>query len=212
MKIVSVNVGTPAVVPSDIGMILTAIYKSPVNGPVAVRTLNLAGDRQADLKVHGGIDKAVYAYPSEHYAFWRTIYPDHELAWGAFGENLTTEGLDESVSIGDQFRIGTTVLQVTQPRLPCFKLATKFEDEGIGKTFKSSGRSGFYLSVIQEGVLQSGDLIEPIHKEPANFTIADALRLYLPAKVDRHTVDRALQTTSLPHALRERAKALKGSR
>ncbi len=213
MKVISVNVGAPKLITHDEHPILTGIFKSPVEGPVVVRTLNLDGDRQADLSVHGGVYKAVYAYPSEHYPFWRSIYPKLELAWGAFGENLTTIGVAESsISIGDQFRIGTAILQAAQPRMPCFKLAAKFEDDEIGKTFISSGRSGFYLSVVQEGQLQAGDNIEPVHRDPVAFTISDALKLYSPGTVDRETLLRALRTAALPPGLRRRAEALKGSR
>ena len=135
----------------------TGIFKTPINGRVRVRTLNLEGDRQADLSVHGGPDKAIYAYPSEHYDYWRGEFPDMELHWGMFGENLTTSGLLEgAVNVGDQFRIGSAITMVTQPRVPCYKLAAKFGREDIVKRFLASGRSGFYLKVMQEGGWERG--------------------------------------------------------
>ena len=210
MKIASVNVGIPRVIRRDDDEILTGIFKSPVRGPVVVRTLNLDGDRQADLKVHGGVHKAVYAYPAEHYPFWGSVYPELELPWGMFGENLTTVGMNESsVYIGDRFRVGTAILQVTQPRMPCFKLAAKFDDDEIIDTFIASGRSGVYFSVVQEGQLQAGDEIAVVHRDPAGFSISDALQLYS-QKPARETVARALRTEALPPALRRRAENLSG--
>jgi MOSC domain-containing protein YiiM len=207
MQIVSVNVGIPKVIQRDGHEILTGIFKSPVDGRVAVRTLNLDGDKQADLKVHGGIYKAVYAYPAEHYPFWGSIYPELELRWGSFGENLTTLGMNESsVCIGDQFRAGTAILQVTQPRRPCFKLAAKFDDDEIIDTFSASGRSGVYFSVVREGELQAGDEMELVHRDTERFSIADVLQLY--SRPSRETVERALRVETLPPGLRQRLKNL----
>ena len=139
MKVVSVNVGLPREIEWQEKRIATSIFKSPVAGPVALRTLNLDGDKQSDLTVHGGPDKAVYAYAIEHYAYWRRELPDAELVPGAFGENLTTEGLDESdLSIGDVVRAGTATLMVTQPRIPCFKLAARFGRADMVKRFAAS--------------------------------------------------------------------------
>ena len=130
MKVISVNVARPIEIEIEGAAVATGIFKKPVSGPVQVRTLNLEGDRQADLTVHGGPDKAVYAYPFEHYAFWQLELRRDLPEWGAFGENLTVEGLsEETISIGDQIGIGTAAFQVTQPRLPCFKLAAKFGRE-----------------------------------------------------------------------------------
>jgi MOSC domain-containing protein YiiM len=210
MQIVSVNVGTPRVVQRGDNQILTGIFKSPVQGPVMVRTLNLDGDKQADLKVHGGVYKAVYAYPAEHYPFWGSIYPELELPWGMFGENLTTVGMMESsMYIGDQFRVGTAILQVAQPRMPCYKLAAKFDDDEIIETFISSGRSGVYFSVVKEGQLQTGDNMELVHRDPARFSISDALQLY--SEPSKETLERALRTEALPPGLRRRAEHLKES-
>jgi MOSC domain-containing protein YiiM len=213
MQIVSVNVGIPKVIErGNDGEILTGIFKSAVEGPVMVRTLNLDGDRQADLKVHGGVYKAVYAYSAEHYPFWGSVYPELELPWGMFGENLTTVGMNESsMCVGDKVRIGTAILQVTQPRVPCFKLAAKFDDNDIIDTFFASGRSGIYFSVVQEGELQKGEQIEIIHRDPAQFSIWEALKLYT-KEPGPETLERALRTEALPPGLRRRAENLNGSK
>src|SRR5262245_49701380 len=161
MKLISVNVAQPREILIHDKFVSTGIFKQPVVGPVRVRTLNLDGDRQADLRVHGGRDKAVYVYPSEHYEFWQRELGENSLSWGAFGENLTVEGLfEDKVCVGDEIGIGTAVFQVTQPCQPCFKLAAKFQREDIIKRFLDSRRTGFYLRVLQEGSLQAGDSIQ----------------------------------------------------
>ena len=159
MKIVSLNVARPRLVVYKGATINTGIFKQPVTGPVALRTLNLDGERQADLSVHGGPFKAVYGYPSEHYAFWRKELNDPDLSWGMFGENFTTEGLAEAdLHISEQFEVGSAVVMVRQPRVPCYKLAAKFQRDDILERFLRSGRSGFYLSVEKEGVVTAGFL------------------------------------------------------
>jgi MOSC domain-containing protein YiiM len=199
VKILSVQVGRPRSVSFDGRIARTGIYKSPVHGPVKVATLNLEGDEQADLTVHGGVNKAVYAYPSEHYEFWRQQYPALELEWGAFGENLTTEGLLEATTgIGDTIQIGTAQFVVVQPRLPCYKLAGKFGDKNILQTFTDSGRSGIYFAVIEEGHLQKGDSITWINRMEKPFTIADALRLYNGQNLPSDLLDRAMELKALP--------------
>src|SRR5215210_4045733 len=155
MKLLSVNVGQPHMVEWQGRMVATSIFKAPVTGPVVLRTLNLAGDRQADLSVHGGAHKAAYVYPSEHYAFWRG-----DLPWGMFGENFSTAGLLEDVQIGDRFQIGSAEVIVSEPRVPCYKLSLKFGRADMVKRFLASGRSGFYVMVVNEGVVQAGDEIE----------------------------------------------------
>jgi len=204
MKILSVQVGRPRPVLFDGHPTRTGIYKNPVHGPVRVESMNLDGDEQADLTVHGGIHKAVYAYPSEHYEFWRQQYPSLALENGAFGENLTTEGLMEaSAGIGDTVQIGTAVFMVVQPRLPCYKLAGKFDDKGILQTFTDSCRSGIYFSVIQEGHIQEGDAITWKSREAAPaFTIADAMRLYNGQDLPVELLDRALRLKVLPNSWR----------
>jgi MOSC domain-containing protein YiiM len=193
MRVVSVNVGLPRKVRSGSRIVLTSIFKTPVHGRVAVRGYNLQGDRQSDPRVHGGPYKAIYLYPSEHYAYWAEELPGADLPFGAFGENLTTVGLDEeSAHIGDRFRIGSVVLQVTQPRMPCFKLALRFNRADMVQRFWNSGRSGIYFSVSREGELGSGDPIEQVAADPQEVTVADVVRLY-----KGHTSDGALYARAL---------------
>jgi MOSC domain-containing protein YiiM len=176
-KLLSICVGQPREIDADGSTVLTSIFKAPVSGAVSVTRMNLDGDRQSDLTVHGGIRKAVYAYPSEHYAFWRAEFPQMDLPWGAFGENFTTEGLLESTTcIGDAFRIGSAEFVVTQPRRPCYKLAIKFGRPDIIKRFLASGRSGFYLSVSKEGLVSAGEPITRIEHDEESVTVADILR------------------------------------
>lgn len=179
MKLVSLNVGTPREVTLKNRTITTGIFKEPVKGRVMLRRLNIDGDKQADLSVHGGADKAVYVYPKEHYEYWRQKLPDMKLPWGMFGENFTTEGLmEDKVKIGDRFRIGTAELKVTQPRMPCYKLGIKFGRADMVKRFLASGRTGFYLAVLREGMVGAGDTIELISQGKSNATVADIVRLY----------------------------------
>jgi MOSC domain-containing protein YiiM len=204
MNIVSVNVGLPREVIWKGRTVSTGIFKEPVNGRVVMRTLNLDGDRQADLSVHGGPDKAIYVYPSEHYAYWKEVLPDQDLPWGMFGENLTTKGLQENaVNIGDCFRVGTAEVVVTQPRMPCFKLGIKFGRDDIIKKFLISERSGFYFAVLKEGEVAPGDEIELIRSDPQNVTVTDITRLYVS---DKHNVDlmmRAIGVEALAESWRE---------
>ncbi|HEY0077364.1 MAG TPA: MOSC domain-containing protein [Pyrinomonadaceae bacterium] len=199
MKIVSVNVGRPRLVVWKGRTVSTGIFKEPVEGRIAVRTLNLEGDRQADLAVHGGVTKAVYAYPAEHYTFWANELSGTELRWGTFGENLTVEGLSESlVHIGDYFRVGSAELMVTEPRMPCYKLGIKFGRDDIVERFRLSGLSGFYLSVVTEGELGTGDSIHLIKRDESASTVADIVRLYVRDRDDNEGIRRALATPALP--------------
>jgi MOSC domain-containing protein YiiM len=178
MKIISVNVGTPKeIARSGSKKILSAIAKTPIEGPVFVRKLNLEGDRQADLSVHGGVNKAVYGYPSEHYAYWEKKFPDRKLAWGYFGENLTTEGLlEKDVHVGDQFDIGSVRLEATQPRFPCYKLGIRFADDSMLKWFLDSEKSGFYFKVLKEGKVDTGDAIKRVRSCSNGETITSIVR------------------------------------
>lgn len=179
MKVISIQVGLPRKVKWRGKSVTTGIFKEPVAGLVMLRTLNLEGDRQADLSVHGGLTKAVYAYPSEHYEYWRNELPGRELPYGMFGENFTTEGLlEKEVHIGDRFRIGEAEVVVTQPRVPCYKLAIKFGRDDILKRFLLSRRSGFYFAVLREGRVQTGDTIERLGRDSSGVSIADIIRLY----------------------------------
>jgi len=183
--LVSVNTGRPREVELPGGTVITAIWKTPVEGRVALRRLNLDGDRQADLQVHGGPYKAVYAYASEHYSYWARELPGFDLPCGAFGENLTTAGLlEDAVHIGDRFRIGSAVLQVTQPRMPCYKLNIRFDRADMVKRFWMSGRSGIYFSVVEEGELGAGDEIERIGRGPEEIAVGDVVRLFKGEETD----------------------------
>lgn len=203
-KIISVNVGLPRLAMWRGATVSTGIFKKPVEGRVRLRALNLDGDRQSDLSVHGGPEKAVYAYPSEHYEFWREELPGMELPWGMFGENLSTLGLDEeTVHIGDRFRIGEAELTITQPRMPCHKLAVKFQRADILKRFLASGRTGFYFSVQREGEIGAGDHLELIERDPLGVTVHDITRLYAKDRGDMETMRRAVEAEALPEAWRE---------
>lgn len=166
-----------------------------------LRTLNLEGDQQADLTVHGGITKAVYAYPLEHYGYWRTELPGVDLPWGMFGENFTTEGLlEKAVFIGDRFRIGETEVMVTEPRMPCYKLGIKFGRADIIKRFLASRRTGFYFAVVQEGMVGVGDALELTGREQEEISVADITRLYGFEREDTKTMRRALEVEALPES------------
>jgi MOSC domain-containing protein YiiM len=204
MQLVSLNVGLPREVLWQGQQIKTGIFKNPVQGRVWLRKLNFEGDQQADLSVHGGPDKAVYAYPAEHYEYWRRELPGMELPWGMFGENLTTEGLLEgSLRIGDRFRIGSAEVVVTQPRLPCYKLGIKFGRADMVKRFAASRRTGFYFSVAQEGDVAPSDVIELLDRDEANLTVADITRMYLPGEKEWDLMQRAVELQALPQNWRD---------
>ena len=197
MRVASVNVGMPREVEWDGRTVVTGIFKSPVAAKLSVRRLNLDGDGQADLAVHGGPDKAVYAYPSEHYGPWGERL-GRELTPGIFGENLTTEGLlEDAVHIGDEFRVGTARLVVTQPRLPCFKLGIRFEDPGMVKSFLQAGKPGIYFAVLQEGAVGPGDPIERLAEDGSRITVAEMFRLVLNRDADPAALRRLLGVPSL---------------
>ena len=199
MKIVSVNVGLPREVTWKGKVVTTGIFKEPVEGSIMMRTLNLDGDAQADLTVHGGASKAVYAYPSEHYGYWRMELPGVDLPWGMFGENFTTEGLfEEAVYIGDKFRIGETEVMVTEPRMPCYKLGIKFGRADIVKRFLASRRTGFYFAVTREGMVSAGDAGELVGREQREISVADITRLYAIEKNDLKSLRRAIEVEALP--------------
>jgi MOSC domain-containing protein YiiM len=203
MKIISLNVGLPRIVMRNSEPVSTGIFKEPVAGRVMLRTLNLDGDRQADLSVHGGPDKAVYAYPSEHYEFWKRELPELELPFGMFGENFTTEGLNErEASIGDKFRVGSAEIMVTQPRMPCYKLGLKFGRADIIKRFLESERTGFYFSVLREGDVGAGDDIEATEKNQSGVRVIDVTRLYTSEKSNKDLLRRAIATEGLPESWR----------
>ena len=204
MKLISLNVARPRLAVYK-GMTLnTGIFKKPVSGRVMLRTLNLDGDRQADLSVHGGPYKAVYAYPSEHYEYWRGELPGIDLPWGAFGENFTTQGLAEvDVQIGDVLKVGSAVVMVRQPRMPCYKLAAKFQRDDIIERFLASGRSGFYFSVEQEGEVGQGDSIEFVARNQNGISIIEMNQLFVRDKYNRALLQKAIATAALPESWRE---------
>lgn len=174
MKLLSVNVGLPRDVSNHERTFTTGIFKNAVNGRVRVHTLHLEGDGQADLKVHGGVDMAVYVYPREHYAHWENELNRQDFVPGQFGENLTTSGLLENeVRIGDVVAIGTARFEVTQPRVPCFKLAKRMEAPLFPKMFLESQRTGFYLRVLQEGEIGAGDEISRVSTDPQQMTVRE---------------------------------------
>lgn len=184
MRLVSVNTGGPREIHANGQTVRTSIWKSPRRGRLRVGTLNIEGDGQSDLTVHGGPIKAVYCYPSEHYAYWREQLPDADLPWGVFGENLTTVGmLETDVSIGDRFRAGTAEFVVTQPRQPCFKLGLRFGRDDMVKRFLASARAGFYVAVVREGAVACGDPIELTARSRDSMTVRAILDL-------RHAEDR----------------------
>jgi MOSC domain-containing protein YiiM len=203
MKIVSLNVGRPRLVAVNGEPVSTGIFKEPVQGPVRLGTLNLDGDRQADLKVHGGISKAVYGYPVEHYEFWKKEFPYMDLPYGMFGENFTTEGLrEDALNVGDRFRVGEAELIVTEPRMPCYKLGIKFGRSDIIRKFLQSRRTGFYFAVLQEGKVEVGDSIELLARDPNNVSVADITRLYAFDKKDLQGLHRAVKLDALSESWR----------
>ncbi|NUM54769.1 MAG: MOSC domain-containing protein [Candidatus Hydrogenedentes bacterium] len=198
MRLISLNVSLPRTVAGPKGPVETGIFKEPVEGRVAVRKLNIDGDGQADLRFHGGADKAVYAYPVEHYAFWKTELQRERMPFGLFGENLTVEGmLERNVCIGDTFRAGTAVVQVTQPRVPCFKLGIKMGDAAFVKRFLRSRRSGFYLRVVEEGDVAAGDAIELIEADPHGLSVHDVHIIHF-SDTDAIDVDGIRRALSVP--------------
>jgi MOSC domain-containing protein YiiM len=203
-KLISLQVAMPRAVMCNGEEVSTGIFKVPVLKRVQMRAFNLDGDRQADLSVHGGRDKAVYAYPSEHYAYWKKELPGTALPWGSFGENLTTEGLLEGeVFLGDRFTIGEAEAVVTQPRIPCFKLNLKFQRDDMAKRFLASLRSGFYFRVLREGEVGSGDEIVRVGQDENRVSISDALKVYLGAPGSGEIRKRALRVKYLSDAWRE---------
>jgi MOSC domain-containing protein YiiM len=204
MRVVAISVGRPQEVEWRGRRVQTSIFKTPVSRRVHVARDNVEGDQQSDLSVHGGPEKAVYVYPTEHYDFWRRELPEAELPWGAFGENFTSEGLlEDEVWIGDRYRVGTTELVVTQPRMPCYKLGIRFDRPDMVKRFLQSRRSGFYLAVEREGEVGAGDVIERFARDETRLTVEDVVTLYAADSANQPLLARASDHPSLPAAWRE---------
>ena len=204
MKVLSVNVGRPRSVAYNDTTVMTGIFKQAVEGPVVLHTDHLEGDGQADLRVHGGSHKAVYLYPHEHYAYWQQQLGREAFAYGQFGENLTVSGmLEAGVHIGDRYAIGDTVLQVTQPRTPCFKLGIRMGLAAFPKTFMASGRVGFYVRVLQTGSLQAGQAISCLGRDPAAISVEQAWRLFHLERDNRAGIQALLAVEALSPSWRE---------
>ena len=202
-KVISLNVGLPRTVYFRGQAVTTGIFKEPIKGRIKLRRLNLDGDKQADLTVHGGPDKAVYAYPAEHYDYWKKRLPNMKLPWGMFGENFTTEGLlEDQVNIGDVFRIGSSEVVATQPRMPCSKLGVKFGRLDSVKQFMESKLPGIYFRVLKEGEVGPGDAIELISRDANNVTVKDLVQL-VTSEGDMATIRRAVHIKALPEAWRQ---------
>ena len=207
MQLISVNVGLPREVAWRGARFATGIYKYPVEGRIALRKLNLEGDRQADLSVHGGEYKAVYCYPLAHYEYWKNELPGHELPPGVFGENFTIDsGLEDEIHVGDSFSIGSAEVVVTQPRLPCYKLGARFQSEDMVKRFFTSRRTGFYLAVTREGEVAAGDEIEAVAPDPNGVPVSEITRLYAEKRYGESevtSVRRVLQVAAVPESWKQ---------
>jgi len=203
-KVISVNVGGVREVAWQGRTVATGIFKTPVDGPVGARGVNLEGDDQADRTVHGGPEKAVYGFPSEHYPAWRKAFPEIALTWGAFGENLTTQGLLEpDVCVGDRFRVGSVELTVTQPRMPCYKFAIRLGDPRVLRHMIDTGHTGFYFAIAREGVLQAGDAMEKLSRPDGALRVAELTRLYHSRDADAPALRAAADAPGLPRVWRD---------
>jgi MOSC domain-containing protein YiiM len=198
MRLQSLNVAVPRLIEYKGEEVLTGIYKLPTDAALTVRKLNIDGDEQADLTVHGGVDKAVYAFPSEHYSWYQSELKQDAYAPGQFGENLTTEGMLESVvRIGDRYRVGEVLFEVSQPRSPCYKFAIKMSSAEALVIMINSARTGFYLRVLEEGEIQARDTIEVAETDPLAPTVEEVHRLYYLDRRNRVGLTRALQCDRL---------------
>jgi MOSC domain-containing protein YiiM len=204
LRVQSVNVGLPREVVWKGRTLRTGIFKEPAADRVALRRLNLDGDQQADLTVHGGPAKAVYVYPADYYAFWREQFPDMELPWGMFGENLTISGvLDDMVYIGDQLEVGSAQLLVTEPRMPCYKLGLRFGRDDVLKIFFQSGFSGFYCAVLKEGEVAAGDPVKWLQRDRHEVSVLDITRLEREGYYDLDLLRRAVEVEALSQDWRD---------
>jgi MOSC domain-containing protein YiiM len=204
MKLLSLNVGQPKTVNWKGKEIETSIFKYPVEGKKAVSLLNIEGDKQSDLRYHGGRDKAIYAYDNAHYEAWKKSIDRDEWSFGLFGENLSTEGLDDAkVQIGDIYKIGSVLIQATQPRIPCFKLNICFERADMTALFYDSKRFGIYFRVLEEGILQAGDAIELIEMGSYSISIAEIIDCFTSKGKDKKLLKQILDIPILPDGIRK---------
>ena len=207
MKLLSLNVGLPREALWHGHTVTTGIFKSPVEGRIKLRRLNLDGDAQADLEVHGGKDKAVYCYPAQHYEFWERELPGRDLPFGMFGENFTLDGLlEDSIHLGDRFAVGSAEVTVTQPRMPCYKLGLKFQSDDMVKRFLASGRTGFYVAVLQEGEVSAGDEMNLISREESAVPVSEITRLYTTKRYDKKdlaSIKRVQGVAALPESWKQ---------
>lgn len=209
MKLLSIQVGGPQDFTYKGQTVTTSIFKSPLKGSVRVREFNIDGDRQSDLTVHGGRDKAVYAYSFDAFDWWKKTRPELTFEYGAFGENLTLDKLDEEKTyIGDSFKIGEAILQVTQPRQPCFKLGIRFNDSSILKTFMLSKRPGVYYRVLKEGLIQAGDQLELIDRETTKVSVSELFGLMTSAALEKSRLQEILQVKALPDYWRFKVQSI----
>lgn len=212
MTLRSVNTGRPRDIRVDGDTVRTSIWKSPRDGRVRVAGINLEGDEQSDLSVHGGRYKSVYFYPSEHYDYWRRELPEADLPWGVFGENLTTQGLFETdICIGDRIGIGSAEFQVTQPRQPCFKLGIRFGRDDMPKRFAASRRSGFYVSIEREGDVSRGDRIHIVERASDSVSVAEIFGMRMGEEADETALRRAASLAALTPSWRDHFRSRLGS-
>lgn len=207
MELLAISLAEPKQVEYDGRSISTGIYKEPVEGPVKAGAFGLEGDVQVDLKNHGGKDKAIYVYTVENYRFWERELKKSSFAFGQFGENFTVCGMpDDAVHIGDIFAIGKLVVQVTQPRVPCFKLGIKMGDPSFVDAFLNSGRTGFYFRVLEEGEVNSGDTIVRLQEDEGRLNIRDAMLAIIKGPRQQEIIERALRIEALSESWQESLK------
>lgn len=203
MKIISINIGESKTVLWHDKKVKTGIFKYPVDGAISLGKEDVNDDHVVDRKYHGGKDKACYLYSADHYKYWKNLYPELELPWGMFGENLTVQDLHEAdINVGDIFKIGTTTVQATQPRQPCFKLEFRFHDQEIIKKFVDSGFPGVYVRVLKQGDIRSGDAMELIEKKDS-LSIQKVYQLLYTDKFEKEAVQTAINDPFIAKSCRK---------
>ncbi|WP_067028769.1 MOSC domain-containing protein [Allomuricauda sp. CP2A] len=205
MKVISTNIGRPTPIVWNGKQTTTGIYKYPVEEPLLLETEIVAKDTIADRKVHGGIFKACYLFSSDHYPYWKEKYRDLDWNWGMFGENLTVEGLDESkIKIGSIYRLGTALVQITQPREPCYKLGIRFGTQNILKEFIDHGFPGTYIRVLEVGRVSKGDVMELVEESKSPLTTRQFYHLLFSRDKNSDHLKLAINNDALPLGKRER--------